>query len=71
LVLWPSLLAEALFGFDLTVLPVPGLYKVFFPAALTLAHLALAAAANLALTEGLLRRSFEQPRKLNFFNATL
>jgi len=34
------------------------LYKVVFPSALTLAHLALAAAASLALTAGLLRRSF-------------
>jgi len=33
------------------------LYKVVFPSALTLAHLALAAAASLALTAGLLRRS--------------
>lgn len=33
-------------------------YKVFFPSALTFAHLALAAAASLALTAGLLRRSF-------------
>ena len=33
-------------------------YKVVFPSALTLAHLALAAAASLALVAGLLRRSF-------------
>jgi len=33
-------------------------YKVFFPSALTFAHLALAAAESLALTAGLLRRSF-------------
>ncbi len=33
-------------------------YKVFCPSALTFAHLALAAAASLALTAGLLRRSF-------------
>ena len=34
------------------------LYKVVFPSAHTPAHLALAAAASLALTAGLLRRSF-------------
>ena len=33
-------------------------YSLFFPSARTLAHLALAAAASLALTAGLLRRSF-------------
>ena len=33
-------------------------YSLVFPAALTLAHLARAAAASLALTAGLLRRSF-------------
>jgi hypothetical protein len=33
-------------------------YKVFLPAAFTFAHLALAAAASLALVAGLLRRSF-------------
>lgn len=33
-------------------------HNVFFPSARTLAHLALAAAASLALTDGLLRRSF-------------
>jgi len=33
-------------------------YRLFFPSALTLAHLARAAAASLALTAGLLRRSF-------------
>ena len=33
-------------------------YSVVFPSALTLAHLALAAALSLALTAGLLRRSF-------------
>ena len=32
-------------------------YNVFFPSAFTFAHLALAAAASLALTAGLLRRS--------------
>jgi len=35
----------------------PG-YSLFFPSALTLAHLALAAALSLALVAGLLRRSF-------------
>ena len=35
----------------------PNVYSVVFPAALTLAHLARAAAASLALTAGLLRRS--------------
>ena len=34
------------------------IYSVVFPSALALAHLALAAAASLALTAGLLRRSF-------------
>jgi hypothetical protein len=57
LILWPLLLTEALSGFFLAVPAIPGLYKVVFPAALTLAHLALAAAASLALTAGLLRRS--------------
>ena len=33
-------------------------YSIFFPAAFALAHLALAAAESLALTAGLLRRSF-------------
>jgi len=36
----------------------PFLYSVFFPSALAFAHLALAAAASLALVAGLLRRSF-------------
>ena len=39
-------------------LPVVSAYNVFFPSAFTFAHLALAAAASLALTAGLLRRSF-------------
>jgi hypothetical protein len=33
-------------------------YNVFFPSGLTFAHLAFAAAASLAFTAGLLRRSF-------------
>ena len=32
-------------------------YSVFFPSAFTFAHLALAIAASLALTAGLIRRS--------------
>jgi hypothetical protein len=38
--------------------PVISRHNLVFPSALTLAHLALAAAASLALTAGLLRRSF-------------
>jgi hypothetical protein len=37
---------------------IPEPYSVFFPSAFAFAHLALAAAASLALTPGLLRRSF-------------
>jgi hypothetical protein len=58
LILCPSLLTGALLGFFLTVPAFPELYKFVFPHALTLAHLALATAASLALTAGLLRRSF-------------
>jgi hypothetical protein len=58
LILCPSLLTGALLGFFLTVPAIPDLHKVVFPSALTLAHLALATAASLALTAGLLRRSF-------------
>ena len=36
---------------------LPQRYNVFFPSAFTLAHLALAIAASLALTAGLIRRS--------------
>ena len=36
---------------------IAAVYSLVFPAALTLAHLARAAAASLALTVGLLRRS--------------
>ncbi len=39
-------------------LPGVSAYNVFFPSPFTFAHLALAAAASLALTAGLLRRSF-------------
>jgi len=42
----------------LSRLPMASPYSVVLPAAFTLAHLALAAAASLALTAGLLRRSF-------------
>ncbi len=38
-------------------LPMNRAYRLVFPAALTFAHLARAAAASLALTAGLLRRS--------------
>jgi len=58
LILWPLLLTEALLGFLLAVPVNSELYKVVFPSALTFAHLALAAAASLAPTAGLLRRSF-------------
>lgn len=58
LILWPSLPIEALLVFFLTVPANSELHKVVFPSARTLAHLALAAAASLALTAGLLRRSF-------------
>jgi hypothetical protein len=50
LILRPSLLTEALLGFFLTVPPIPDLYKLVFPCALTLAHLDLATATSLALT---------------------
>jgi len=57
----PSLLTEALFGSFLRVPANSELYKVVFPSALTVTHLALAAAASLALTARLLRRSFFLP----------
>jgi len=50
LILCPPLLTEALLGFFLTVPAIPDLYKLVFPCALTLAHLALATATSLALT---------------------
>ena len=57
MILCPPLLTEALFGSFLRVPANSELYKVVFPSALTVTHLALAAAASLALTAGLLRRS--------------
>jgi len=45
------------------------IYSVVFPSALALAHLALAAAASLALTAGLLRRSFFLAAGFAFFPA--
>jgi hypothetical protein len=58
LILCPSLLTGALLGYFLMVPAIPDLHKVVFPSALTLAHLALAATASLALTAGPLRRSY-------------
>ena len=42
-------------------MPVPKAHNLVFPSALAFAHLALAAAASLALTAGLLRQSFFLP----------
>jgi hypothetical protein len=44
--------------YSIPALPIPKAHSLLFPSALTFAHLALAAAASLALTAGLLRRSF-------------
>jgi hypothetical protein len=65
LILWPSPLTGALLGFCPTIPAIPGLHKVVFTCVLTLAHPALATAASLALTAGLLRRS---PCRLAFLD---